>query len=290
MSEEFIGLVIFDGMPVADAAGTQAALQALEPRLPVEVSPAGNGLRARLGSLAVQLDFVNAPLHEQEAISSLGMSNLPEDVRHRLLEHKCHVRLTCESGCDAAPAEGMVALLKLGMVLCAQGGLALCVPTCGNCHPADVLAAYAAENQQGPRAWGVEDAESELVTYERYTLWDSLRAQAEPAELMVGFVPAQLGEGTWFFSAGHSLYGMPELAWADGSIEDFSAVKEFFRVLFRTYFKRPQDMTFGQSLQLSGSVTLNLERLPEKYRQFEASTGTLMVRVTESLFPDKDWD
>lgn len=292
MTEDFVGLVIFDRLATLDAASLAPMLLALEPEQPAEIIPgSGGGFTARFGDLDVQVQPFNGPMPEQAAIASLGMADLPEDVRDRLLRHGAHVTLTCDAVAAAkAPANAMICLIKLGMALCDKGGLALCIPACGICHTAPTLADLRRLNDAGPRAWGVDDAESELVTYERYTLWGSLRAQAEPARLLVGFVPAELEGRTWFFSAGHSLFAMPELAYGNGTIDDYAAVREYFRVLFRSYYRRPQDMAFGQSVQLSGALTLNLERLPEKYRQFEAETGTLLVRVTESLFPDRDWD
>jgi hypothetical protein len=186
--------------------------------------------------------------------------------------------------------EAIILLLKTGMALCELGGLALCIPACGICLMADTLEKYTALNQGGPRAWGVDESEAALGNYEKHTLWDSLRAEAEPAEIVVGFVPAQVDGKAWFFSAGHSLFGMPELALSTGNLEDYAAIREFFRVAFRSFYQNPTAMQAGQTVQISDVITLALEPLPAKYKDFEASTGTLMVRVVESFAPDKDWD
>lgn len=174
--------------------------------------------------------------------------------------------------------------------MCEANGRALCLPASGICLTQDVLLRYKKMNDDGPRAWGVEESEQSLATYEMYKLWDSLRSEGEPAPLMVGFVPAQIDGITWFFSAGHSLFGMPELAYNSGTLEDYSTIRQFFRLVFRRYYGHPEGLKAGSNILINDGFSMKMEALPKQYRDFESSTGTLLVSIWESVIQDQDWD
>lgn len=290
MSDEFLAIVPFDKQPPLDAASLEQAVRAMEPNRSVGVRPTPTGMIIQFGNLRARVTFHNAPMPEEAAVSSMGMANLPEADRVRLLKHRYHASIICEEVSIESPMEAMIVLLKMGTALCMTRGMAVCLPACGICLTAQHMLEYIRLNEDGPRAWGVDEAEAALANYERNTLWDSLRTQAEPVGLLIGFVPAEIAGRTWFFSAGHSLFGLPELAYMGGSVDEYDSVREFFRVIFRAYYNQPRAMRAGQTLQLSDAASLALEALPERYKEFEATTGTLLVRVQETFSPDKDWD
>src|SRR5690606_30218693 len=96
----------------------------------------------------------------------------------------------------------------------------------------DVLGGLAELNRGGPRVWGVDEAEGDLPGYDKYTLWESLRCEAQPVNLLVGFIPAQIQGNTWFFSAGHSFFGLPEIVFPDATLDDFHTVRGLFGYIF----------------------------------------------------------
>lgn len=291
MSDDFTAIVLYDAVPVADAERMQKDLFQLEPELPAFVRP-GRGaseLFVKLPDSQAVVAFYDRPMAEEAAVSSLGMADLPERDRERLQRHRAHAIISCESAQVADPINRLILMLKLGMVLCEDTGMALCIPASGVVLTREELGKLMRLNAEGPRAWGVDESEAALGNYEQHTLWNSLRQEGQPAELLVGFVPAEVEDRTWFFSAGHSLFGLPELAYAEGNIEDFSTVREYFRYLFRHFYRNPGQMRKGQLVPVGG-MTLSLESLPLRYREFEATTGTLMVKLVEAYPTDKDWD
>ncbi len=292
MSEEFTAIVLYHEQPNLDVEQLQKDLFQLEPELPAFVR-AGRGvseLFVRLPDAQAVVAFYNRPMSEEAAVSSLGMADIPDDERGRLQHHRTHAIISCDSVQNSEPINKLILMLKLGMILCRTDGLALCIPASGICLTREALGSLARLHSEGPRAWGVDEAEAALGNYEQHTLWNSLRIEGQPAELLVGFVPAQVEDNTWFFSAGHSLFGLPEIAYAEGNIEDFATVREYFRFLFRHFFRNPDQMKKGKSVSVGDAVSISLEALPRRYREFEAATGTLLVKLVEAFPTDKDWD
>ena len=292
MSEEFIAIILFESLPkaVMSASALQQATNVLEAGHDIAISIAGNSLEVIAGATSAKVMFFNGPMPKEASISSLGMADLPEEERERLGRHKAHVTITCGPSDKCQPIETLVTMLKLGITMCELGGIAFCLPASGICLPADTLLGYATRNEAGPRAWGVDDTEADVGVYERLTLWDSLRTQAEPDELLVGFVPAEIQGRCWFFSAGHTLFNLPELAYEGASLDEVATIRGFFRVVFHAFFNRPGALKAGQSIILSESLTLVMEELPAEFKEFQASTGTLLVRPQETVSPDADWD
>lgn len=288
---EFVAIVPFDRLLPLPAEVLQPLVQGLEPHRPCTISQGpAHSLLVSSGAVTATVSFEEGPMPQEWEVSSLGMANISDDERSRIQRYRAHARLECPDAPPPEPIESVILLVKLGMALCEARGLALCIPASGICVTAPTLQGYAMLNEAGPRAWGVDEAEAALANYECSTLWDSLRNQAEPADLLVGFVPAEIEGRTWFFSAGHTLFGLPELAFIGTAIDEYEAVREFFRLIFRTYFRTPAHLRAGTVLPISDVATLELEPLPARYAEFQASTGTLLVKLTETFLPDKDWD
>lgn len=292
MIDDFVAIVLFEKVPSLDAATLETAMRDLEPAMSVKVRSA-----ARPGTLLIAAGVVEAAcsacsgqMPEEATVSSLGMADLEEAERNRLLAHGAHVILECTATSPGAPIDKMILLLKVGMALCSQGGWAVCIPACGLCLTEADLHSLAETDHQGPRAWAVDDAEAELGSYETLSLWESLRRDAQPANLLVGFVPAEVEGKTWFFSGGHSLFNLPELVFTDGTIDDFEAVREYFRFLFPYFYNNPQAVGGGENVRIDETLSFQLEELPERYAELQSSTGTLRVRLVETSGRDTDWD
>lgn len=290
MIDGFEAYILFDAPPVFSATDFQEAMTILEPTRVASVTEGADRWIIQLGNVLANITCIDSPMPEVAAVSSVGMADIDEGERKRLMQHKAHCVVRCDEIETEFPTTAMIFLLKVGMALCEADGLALCLPASGICLTQDVLRHYKELNDGGPRAWGVEEAEQGLATYEMYKLWDSLRSEGEPAPLMVGFVPAQIDGTTWFFSAGHSLFGMPELAYNSGSLEDYTVIRQFFRVAFRRYFGRPEDLKPGSRIVINDGVSMTMAALPKQYRDFESSTGTLLVSILETVTQDQDWD
>lgn len=292
MIDDFVAIVLFDQAPRLDAASLQVAMLILEPAAPVTVRPAArpDTLLLAAGVVEATLSACPGQMPEEAAVSSLGMADIDEDERAHLLTHSSHIIIECTATSPGKPMDKMIALIKTGMALCSQGGWAVCFPACGLCLTATELHELAETNRQGPRAWAVDEAEAALGSYETHSLWDSLRMEAQPANLVVGFVPAQVEGKTWFFSGGHSLFNMPELVFTDGSIDDFEAVREYFRFLFPYFYKNPGSFKGGQIVEIDETLSFQLDELSDRYAELQSSTGTLRVRLVETSGRDTDWD
>ncbi len=291
--DDFVGIVLFENAPVLDVGLLEADMRALEPGVPVSVRPAarpGTVLIAA-GGIEGTLSSYPGEMSSEMAVSSIGMADMDEKIRERLMMHGGHAIFECTATSPGKPMEKLIAILKMGMAMCRDGGgWALCLPASGLCVLASDLQTLAETNGQGPRAWAVDDSEAALGNYDVYTLWDSLRTEAQPANLLVGFVPAEVEGKTWFFSGGHSLFNLPELLFADGAIDDFEVVREYFRFLFPYFYKNPMTAAAGRSISVDDSLSFQLEALPEQYAELQSSTGTLRVTLVEKSSRDTDWD
>lgn len=290
--DDFSSVVLYQLFPQWDLPALQKILESLESDVHVDVQdgPGSGEVVVRIGKATGVLIPAEGPMPEEMAIASLGMADIPESDRKYLVNHGAHVQVLCDENHGVAPIEKMIFLVKIGMALCYEEGLALCIPASGNCLTGRKLNDLQAMNSKGPRAWGIDDSEAALVPYEQHTLWNSLRHEGQPAELLVGFVPAEIDGRTWFISAGHSLFGMPEIVYYDGDIHDFHSAREYFRYFFRRYFSNPGRMVAGESIQVSDTTVFALEPMPDKYHEFQASTGTLLVKLIESPLQEKDWN
>lgn len=293
MTEEFVAIVLYGAPPRLSASELAQAARDLEPGAPLDIVPgeSQDAFTLRAGDVRMRLAINNQPMPEDAAISSIGMADMPEQDAQRLMRHNACVMLTCDSGSAATSMEQIIAALKLGMVLCAAGGWALCLPSSGLCVKAEELASLRQMNEAGPRVWGIDESEADLPGYVKYSLWESLRREAQPANLLVGFVPAQVENSTWFFSAGHSFFGLPEVVFSEGTLDDFQTIRDLFRFIFPYFYQRPETMQAGQVVKTQDSeLSIKLEDLPPLYSELQSPTGTLRVRLMGSTAPDSDWD
>lgn len=291
MIEDFTAIVLFAKPPTLDAGALGEAVSALEPGKAATANPAADGtVKLECGGASVHISAHKGAMPDEAAVSSIGMADLPEADAIRYASHAAHVIIQCNNAVGD-PMARIILLLKCGMVLCAGGGWAMCLPSSGLCVPAEDLAQIIQMNETGPRVWGLEEAEGALPGYQPRHLWECLREEAQPAKLLVGFVPAEVEHSTWFFSAGHSLFGIPEIAYSDGSLEDFPTIRELFRFIFPYFYLNPAELKPGKVVRTSDSeLTISVHALPERFAELQASTGTVRVRLVSATEADSEWD
>ncbi len=289
MLNSVAAIVIFAGPVSVDPVLLEGYLQKLAPGEAVSVRKDSEGLVVESGGTNALISFVKGPMSDEDAVASIGMADLAETEAAHLLTHKAYARI--QTGDDGAAMERMILLIRCGMALCDVGGWALCVPSSGLCIRAERLKEIIALDAKGPRVWGLDEADEHVPPgYEPAGLWDSLRQNAQPSELLVGFVPALVENQTWFFSAGHSLFDLPEIAFSDGSIEEFGAVRELFGYLFPYFYKRPEKLKPGSSVRTAGDeMTISFHALPERFDHLQATTGTLRLRMLTTSGMDDEW-
>lgn len=293
MLDKFIAIVLYETRPSLSAPGLETAVRELEPggAVTVEAGAADDSLLLKIDHMLVTVTARAGQMPEEAAVTSLGMADLNENDMQRVMNHGAHVMLECSEEGHPEPMEKMIALVRTGMALCNNGAMAMCLPASGLCLLSEQLQRISELDNRGPRVWGVDDeAEVELAGYEKYTLWESLRQQAQPAFLLVGFVPAEVDGQTWFFSAGHSLFGMPEIAYADGNLEEFHTIRGLFRFIFANLYQQHGGAEPGRIMKTNDpALSIALEKLHPNYAELESPTGTLLVRlITKGLF--SDWE
>lgn len=289
MLNSVAAIVIFAGPVSVDASSLEEFLQKLAPDEPVSVRQSPEGLDVQSAGTSALISFVKGPMPDEDAVASIGMADLSEADAAHLLTHKAHARI--QTGGDGPVMERMILLIRCGMALCDVGGWALCVPSSGLCIRGERLKKILALDAKGPRVWGLDEADENVPPgYEATNLWNSLRQNAQPSELLVGFVPALVENQTWFFSAGHSLFDLPEIAFSDGSIEEFAAIRELFGYLFPYFYKRPDKLRPGSSVKTAGDeMTISFHALPERFDHLQATTGTLRLRMLTTSGMDDEW-
>lgn len=287
MSSGFQGFVLFEEFPRIDSPALRDYIQSLEPAddTPCEVSDFT--MRATeegsvysgvvsCGDLNVAIQVIGRALPEMSLRSTVEVAAMTEEDRDRLREHKVHATLTCLGGGDYHPIESMILLLKTGMALCQQGGVALANEHNCTCFPGDMLTAFAEEI----RARVAEDLDEEPDEDDQeVTLWESLRGEGLPGELLVGFLPADIEGQIWCLSVGHAMFGLPELAYRADDLSEVEEVEEHFRNIFSFLFENGPVISPGHTMGYEGAMAFHFHELPPDCKNMEAATGTLLVTI-----------
>ena len=290
MSETFQSYVLFNEFPRIDASALREYLAAMEPGgTPCEVSDFN--MRATeqgsissgvisCGELNLAVQVHGHPLPDEIFRSTAEIAALPEDYRDKLRNHRVYASLTCLGSDEYHPIESVILLLKTGMALVAQGGIAVANDNNYTCFPAEVMEAYA--DQAIEDASAEKDAEAGDIDEPPASLWESLRDEGMPGELLVGFLPAEVDGQIWFLSAGHTLYNLPELAYRAEDFSEIEDVDEHFKTIFYYLFENGPVIHAGQSLGYDDSLAFHFSELPPEHKNLEAPHGTLLVTIESS--------
>jgi hypothetical protein len=100
-----------------------------------------------------------------------------------------------------------------------------------------------------------------------------------PAELLVGFLPAEVDGEIWFLSAGHTIFGLPELAYNAQDFSEMEELDEHFKSIFYYMFENGPVIRAGQTLSYDEGIAFRFDDLPPARKQLEAPHGTLVVQI-----------
>jgi hypothetical protein len=285
MIEAFQSFVLFNEFPRLDPEALRAYLDSLEPggtkcevsEFNMRANEHGSVSSAVVtcGKLNVTLQVHGHTLPEDTFRSTVEIAPIPEDYRDTLRQHRVYAALTVLGSDEYHPIESVILLLKLSMGLVAQGGLAVVNENNYTCFPAEVMEAYADQAMEDAAEIGTEDADDE----ESQTLWDSLREEGMPGELLVGFLPAEVDGEVWFLSAGHTIYGLPELAYRAEDFGEIEDIDDHFKTIFYYMFENGPVVRPGQTLAYEDAVAFHFSELPAERKNLEAPNGTLLVTI-----------
>lgn len=290
MAETFQSYVLFDEVPRVDSEKLRDFIRSLEPddETPCEVSDFS--MRATeegsvtagvvsCGPITVAVQILGRSLPEMSVRSSVEVAPMSEEDRDQLRKHRVHARLTALGGSEYHPVESMILLLKTGMGLVDQGGIGIANEHNCTCFPGDVIRAFAEQVQSDVSGEDELFAEEAEGAEKPTNLWDSLRSEGLPGELLVGFLPAEIEGQIWCFSVGHAMFGLPELAYRANDISEVEEVEEHFRNIFSFIFENGPVISPGHTMGYDGAIAFRFHELPEDCKNFEAASGTLLVTI-----------
>jgi len=290
MSDGFHAFVLFQEFPRIDSEALRDYILALEQDDDTDCEVSEFTMRASeqgsvysgvvsCGDLHVTVQVMGQPLPEMSLRSTVEVAAMSEEDRDRLRHHRVHARMTCMGGEDYHPIESMILLLKTGMGLIQQGGLAIANEQNCTCFSSDMMTAFA---EQITEPLELEEDE-ELGPDEELTInaWESLRTEGLPGELLVGFLPADIEGQIWCFSVGHTLFGLPELAYQALELSEVEEVEEHFRNIFSFIYENGPVISPGHTMSYEGGISFKFHELPPDCKNFEAATGTLLLTIHE---------
>ena len=289
MAEEFQSYVLFDKFPRINSSGLKDFILSLEPnagencQISEFLMTAGeDGAECRgvisYGRLNVSVFVYAHPMPEPIVRATIGMANLADSEREKLLKHRVYARCTCLGSDEFMPVDSMIMLLKVGMAMCAQGGMAMANDQNATCFPAKMLLAYAHHARSGAQTVGFGDYEP-AGPEEEPGLWEGLRDEGEPGQLLTGFLPVEVDHQLWYVSAGHWLFGLPELACLAGYDQDIDEIEEHFRTIFSYLFQHGPVIKVGETIRSNSMEPFSFDALPSDRQDLDAPCGTLVVKI-----------
>lgn len=291
MNEPFQSYVLFNEFPKVDAARLKADLESLESgddsdmfevsdfamRATEEGSVLGGVISQ--GGLNLIVQVLPRPLTEGNSFNPIEVAALPEEQREQMRQHRVHAQLTCMGAEGFHPVEPMILQLKVAMALMEQGGTGYANESNCTCFPPEIMNAFAEQARIDARETGEQPEDDD--EHWHGSLWDSLRSEGLPGELLVGFLPADVDGQLWFLSAGHSLFGLPELAYQAEDFGEIEEVEEHFKNIFYYMFENGPVLGPGHSMGYDEQAAFSFEPLPEDRKQLEGPHGTLLVKIAD---------
>lgn len=231
------------------------------------------------GDMTVKLELCHIPLPAEVMQHSVEIADLSPAEIATLNAHTCFIKCTTPASPQISPVEALIFHLKIGMGLCAQEGLAFINEINSVCIPERILRAYARHARSGPQPIGFADLDLPQDEPEQ-NLWDSLREEGIPGDLLVGFLPVDIKGKLCFITAGHSFFGFPELAFTNADPEDYDRIEEHFRNIFSHMISSASPVTVDSSLE-SDLTAYHFKPLPPTAKELEGPTTTLLVEINE---------
>lgn len=288
---------LYDFFPHLDAHALAVRIMSLEPAAPpVEVTPlrmradsqgaTAHGLVSQ-GDVYVAMQVLARPLPTRALRRTVAIAPIEPEARERLAAHRVHMTCTVLGGSPPATGaggtvEGFVLLLKLGIGLCEQGALAVVNETAATCLTAETMGGVAATAAMANAAPSIGGA-AVVGEHGPDSLWESLRVEGAPAELLVGLMPVDIDGALWLVTAGHGLFGLPELAYAARGLEEYNEVEGGFRALFyHLYEQGPPPEANALDIPLDDSTTATIQSADATPAALAEAAATRVVTFAAS--------
>jgi hypothetical protein len=108
--------------------------------------------------------------------------------------------------------------------------------------------------------------------------WASLREQGIPAEPLIGFIEARVGDDAWFLSKGHALFGLPELAYQGPSAVQGVRIESIFYNLFYYMYQIGPVLRPGHTMERA-DLLLRCSAPAAGQNVLDSPYGTLVLAV-----------
>ncbi len=303
-------LILFREFPSLDTEALQAAINALEPgedessvsELSVGIlepsSEAAEFLPSecvgrRIGTgviswsdlrLAMVCHDWPAPEESLRFASSAGGCLPP--VQEAIEGHKAYAVLNCiDVGGELHPIERMLLMIKTAIVLADQGALAYVNEHNATFFPAELLrqlglAAGESVQDMAEAEGGDEDSGDGGKSL---SLWDSLREEGMPPELLVSVIPLEDERGQlWFVTQGHAQCELPELAYQARNISEYEEIDGHFKNVFSYMMERGPGIAPGHTMGYDENAMMRFSGVPQDRPFLESAYGTLLVTLEKS--------
>lgn len=287
MSVTFQNFALFNEFPRIDPARLRASIVSLEPdandvcevsEFVLKGSDIGSVLSGVItyGGLNVAVQIYGAPVERPQARMAIEMSNLPEEQVEKLRNHRVHALCTCLGGADYEPVESIILLLKTGMALVSQGAIAVINEQNATCYPDKLMKAFANFAKSEADAGELDSFEDGPI--DNSSLWEGLRDQGLPGELLVGFVTAQVEGRYYFCSSGHYLYDLPDVILVGNTPEEQDSAEDHLKAIFYYLYENGPVLIAGSVLG-DEPEAYRFEALPDYLADLAGPAGTLLVSL-----------
>ncbi|MEN6627503.1 MAG: hypothetical protein ABFD69_14860 [Candidatus Sumerlaeia bacterium] len=167
----------------------------------------------------------------------LAHARLSREQKNRFAEHRAFGMACCVGLEDDSfrPFENILMVYKIAMGLCRCGAIGAGNPITNHFYDRDRLLGF------------LEDR-YESIEGEPLTLWQSIRRNHEPAELLMYFTHFEAGGADWLGTRGFSYCGFPDLFYRLADERDKSRVCEIFFMLFHHFMAHGPAVKPGDSM------------------------------------------
>lgn len=256
---------LFNTFPVLDPARLRQCVNNLEAGQPLctasvfQVSQRAGNRQVATGLITfpdcqVVVIVHGWPVPKNTAKSTIEASCWPNEVKATLSRHAAYALCTVVG--EAKPIDKLIALYKICVGLIDQGAVGIANDQTWSCYPSPVL---------------------DLL--KEHGAWASLRREGIPAELVVNFIKAEVDGQPWFFSKGHSMFGLPELAYEAQSESEAGELRGIFNNVFYYLFERGPVVHRGDTMEIEGGFSLKYSAPSVKQRCLNNRRRTLIVTI-----------
>lgn len=233
-------------------------------------------------SLQLSVVLHDWPASQQTlGFAAIAGQAMPE-IGQAIAEHKACALLNCiDTEADMHPIERMILLLKAAIACAEQGALAMVNEHNATFFPGELLkqlgeaARESVSNAPSPEGGPPEEGQE-------LSLWDSLRAEGMPPELLVSLVPVEDDQGRlWFLTRGYAHCELPELAYQANDIAEYEQIDGHLKNIFSYMMENGAVLEPGHTLGYDENALMRFRAPAEDEEFLESPYGTLVVTLEE---------